>query len=152
MESSKILPIYSFIILLFDIYILVNTYNMQKDNYTCKCAQTWYLKQVLNSIMILIGLQLGLFIFALIFIFVLSKYVIKHYTLLLILAGAFSLGFVGLQIYYIVMMLLTVHKLNKDKCTCVDKTFQNTMTYYASFRAITIVLGIILSLLHKNKE
>jgi len=147
-SSSIRLPIYTFIILLFDIYILVNTYNMQKDDYSCKCAQTWYLKQVLHSIMIIIALQ------ALLLIFTLVKDLITPNKLLLILAGTFVLGFIGLQIYYIVMMLLTVHKLNKDNCTCVDKTFKNTLTYYASVRAILIVIGIsiiiLLSLSHKK--
>jgi hypothetical protein len=151
MSSSKILQISLFIIFLFDIYILINTYNMQKETYSCKCAQTWYLKQVFNSIITIFALPFLLFIVGLVtLIFISPNFLINNYKLLLILGLIFVFGSIFIQIYYIVMMLLTVNKLNKDNCNCVDKIFKNTLTYYSIFRIIFIGITIIFGSSYKH--
>ena len=140
-----------FIMLLLDIYILVTTYNMQKDNYTCKCAQTWYLKQVLLSITIIFSITVALFILFIVHMSLIMKRLIRHNELFSILIKVFVGALFFFQIYYVIMMLLTVHKLNKDNCTCVDKTFKNTLTYYSVIRGLYMVIGIIINFIYYIK-
>ena len=125
------------LVLAVDIYILVNTLKMQKSNYECKCAQNMELKQISNSIIAIISLQISLFLLA---IFV--KFIYKSQVILLfILLIAIALFFV--KLYYVITMLMMIHKLDKNKCLCVDPTFKTNMTYYAGIRIFLVVAGII---------
>ena len=40
-------------------------------------------------------------------------------------------------------MLMMIHKLDKQKCLCVDPTFKTNITYYAGIRIFLVVAGII---------
>jgi hypothetical protein len=130
-------PIIMFIVLAVDIYILVNTLNMQKESYNCKCAQNWELKQVSNSIITIISLQVSLILLVL---FV--NFIYKH-KILLVFAALIIIGLFLIKLYYIIMMLLMIRNLDKKNCLCVDPTFKTNLTYYAGIRTFLVVVGII---------
>jgi hypothetical protein len=130
-------PIIMLIVLAVDIYILVNTLNMQKESYNCKCAQNWELKQVSNSIITIISLQVSLILIGL-FI----NFIYKH-TLLLLFAALIIIALFLIKLYYVITMLMMIHKLDKNNCLCVDPTFKTNLTYYAGIRAFLVVVGII---------
>ena len=142
-------PIVFVIILAFDIYILVETLKMQKSNYQCKCAQVWFLKQVSNSIITIISLQLGIFVLSLI-----MNAISHHHHILSNVLRLLSVVLFIVQIYYIIMMVSLIAKLDTIKCVCVDPWFKSLMTYYAGIRVfllLIVLMVFIILLVNKNK-
>lgn len=125
------------LILAVDIYILVNTLKMQKDSYPCKCAQNWELKQISNSIITIISLQIALLLLALLVKFVYSSQVIVLFI------GLIAIALFFVKLYYVITMLIMIHKLDKTKCLCVDPTFKTNLTYYAGIRIFLVALGVV---------
>ncbi len=145
---SILYPIVFVIILAFDIYILVETLKMQKSNYDCKCAQVWFLKQVSNSIITIISLQLGIFVLSLI------MNAISHHHILSNVLRLLSVVLFIVQIYYIIMMVSLIGKLDTIKCVCVDPWFKSLMTYYAGVRIfllLIVLMVFIMLLVNRNK-
>ncbi len=135
-------PLLMVIFLAVDIYILVTTLNMQKPGYECKCAQKWYLKQVSNSIITIISLQLSVFVLAL-FSLMINSRVILIAAIVLIIALKLT------QLYYIIMMITMISELDKNKCLCIDQNFKTIMTYYAGIRAFItgiMIIGFIIGM------
>jgi len=95
------------LILAVDIYILVNTLKMQKDSYPCKCAQNFELKQISNSIIAIISLQVSLFLLALFIKFVYNSKII------LLFIGLMAIGLFFVKLYYVITMIMMIHKLDK---------------------------------------
>ena len=58
------------IVVAIDIYILVYLLKMQKSSYECKCAQVQYLKQITNTIIIILYM-----------IIIITLYTILDYTI-----------------------------------------------------------------------
>ena len=135
--SSVWYPIIFVMILAIDIYILVETLKMEKYDYQCKCAQVWHLKQVSNSVITVISLQLGIFVFSLI------SSLMNHNRVLSVFIKILSIALFIAQLYYIIMMLSLIGKLDKIKCLCVDPQFKTVMTYYAGIRAFVIIATIL---------
>jgi hypothetical protein len=136
--TSIVKPIVMLVILAIDIYILVTTLNMQKPEYKCKCAQKWYLKQVSQSIITILSLQIAVFLLAL------FKRVFFNSNVINGLVGIIALTALIIQLYYIVVMIGLIHQLDKDKCFCVDPYFKTFLTYYSGFRALFAIIVIIL--------
>jgi hypothetical protein len=141
MKSNSILnsivrPLLLITFLAIDIYILVTTLDMQKSNYECKCAQVWYLKQVSNSIITIISLQLIIFVLAAINgmagLGVLSTFI-----------SLLSVAILIVQLYYVIMMMGLIGKLDTIKCVCVNPGFKSFLTYYAGFKALMAIFLII---------
>jgi hypothetical protein len=135
--------ILSIIYLFIDIYIYRTSMSMLDTNYACKCGQTWQLKQLSNTIFTIISLQLGLIVIMLILTLLQSMLTVPNMTfikVMMLLMGLIALALMGLQIYYIYLMLTYVNDLKKNKCVCVDKTYTDTLFYYGWFKIILIVL------------
>jgi hypothetical protein len=147
-SSGKIIKrILMLITLMIDIYILVTTLNMQKPEYQCKCAQKWYLKQISNSIITILSLQIAIFVLVLFKNVLFSRTVTKN----LIEFIAIALAFV--QLYYTIVMISLIYKLDKDKCQCVDPRFKSVVTFYSGFRALlTIMMIFIIAVGIHNKK
>ncbi len=146
--SSIITPIIFVIILAIDIYILISGLEMQKNSYECKCAQVWHLKQVTNTIITIISFQLAIFVLGLINIYIYGNK--KSLTILSKFIKLISLSLFIAQLYYIIMLISLISKLDNIKCLCVDPKFKTFLTYYAGIRGfvaslLIIVLVIILA-------
>ena len=130
----------SIICFLIDLYILYNTQEILKPEYTCTCAKTYHVKSISQSIMIIIGLNF----IVLTSMFLLSSGYNKLFHPLLIL-----LSFVGIcvQVYYLYLMITYINELKKNNCECVDPTFVNTVYYYAWTRIALAVAGFIMVLI-----
>lgn len=139
--GSIITPIIFVVILAIDIYILVNVLHMQKSTYECKCAQVWHLKQVTNTIITIISFQLAIFILGLINIYIYGNN--KDLSVLSKLIKLISLALFIAQLYYIIMLISLISKLDNIKCLCVDPKFKTFLTYYAGIRAFIAGLLII---------
>ncbi len=138
-SSGKIIKrILMLITLMIDIYILVTTLNMQKPEYQCKCAQKWYLKQISNSIITILSLQIA------IFVLVLFKNVLFSRTVTKNLIGFIAIALAFVQLYYTIVMISLIYKLYKDKCQCVDPRFKSVVTFYSGFRALLNIMMIFI--------
>jgi hypothetical protein len=150
-KLSVIKPIIMLVILAIDIYILITTLNMQKPDYHCKCAQKGFLKQVSNSIIIILSLQLVVFLLAL------FKRVFFESKIMNGFVGLIALVLLIMQLYYIIVMIGLIYQLDKDKCLCVDPSFKTFLTYYSGFRALIAIFVIIIfiiavSIIMNNKK
>ena len=137
----------SIIYLFIDIYIYRTSMSMLDTNYACKCGQTWQLKQLSNTIFTIISLQFGLIGIMLILVLLQSMLTIPNMTFIKIMTVLMVLiGFalIGLQIYYIYLMLTYLNDLKKNKCMCVDKTYTDTLFYYGWFKIALSVLFIVI--------
>jgi hypothetical protein len=141
-SGSIITPIIFVLILAIDIYILVTILNMQKGTYQCKCAQVWHLKQVTNTIITIISFQLAIFILGLINVYIYGNH--KDFSVLSKLIKLISLALFIAQLYYIVMLISLIAKLDNIKCLCVDPKFKTFLTYYTGFKAFVTGLIILL--------
>lgn len=146
-SGSIIAPIIFVIILAIDIYILVTGLEMQKSNYECKCAQVWHLKQITNTIITIISFQLAIFVLGLINVYIYGNH--KDFSVLSKLIKLISLSLFIAQLYYIVMLISLIAKLDSIKCLCVNPKFKTFLTYYTGFRALVaglliLVLAIII--------
>lgn len=141
-SGSIISPIIFVIILAIDIYILVSVLNMQKSSYECKCAQVWHLKQVTNIIITIISFQLAIFVLGLINIYIYGNK--KAFSVLSKFIKLISLALFIAQLYYIVMLISLITKLDNIKCLCVDPKFKTFLTYYTGFRTTVAILLIII--------
>ncbi len=115
---------------------------MQKNSYECKCAQVWHLKQVTNTIITIISFQLAIFVLGLINIYIYGNK--KSLTILSKFIKLISLALFIAQLYYIVMLISLIAKLDSIKCLCVDPKFKTFLTYYTGFRALFAGLLIII--------
>ena len=143
--------ILSIIYLFIDIYIYKTSMSMLDTNYACKCGQTWQLKQLTNIIFSIISLQFGLIGIMLILVLLQSMLTAPNMTFLkvmMVLMGLIALALMGLQIYYIYLMITYVDDLKKNKCMCVDKTYTDTLFYYGWFKIVLIVLLIFISIIN----
>ena len=131
----------SIIYLFIDVYIYRTSQSMLDTNYQCKCGQTWQIKRLTEIIFSIICIQLGVLIIS----FVMT--LIGNNTALMIVSKLLGLGMIallGLQIYYIYLMITYVNDLKQNKCLCVDETFTNTLFYYGWFKIISLVMAIII--------
>lgn len=131
----------SIIYLFIDVYIYRTSQSMLDSNYQCKCGQTWQIKRLTEIIFSIICIQLGVLIIS----FVMT--LIGNNTALMIVSKLLGLGMIallGLQIYYIYLMITYVNDLKQNKCLCVDETFTNTLFYYGWFKIISLVMAIII--------
>jgi hypothetical protein len=141
-SGSIIAPIIFVVILAIDIYILVTGLQMQKSTYECKCAQVWHLKQITNTIITIISFQLAIFVLGLINIYIYGNH--KDFSVLSKFIKLISLGLFIAQLYYIIMLISLIAKLDNIKCLCVDPKFKTFLTYYTGFRALFAGLLIII--------
>ena len=146
--------ILSIIYLFIDIYIYKTSMSMLDTNYACKCGQTWQLKQLSNTIFTIISLQFGLIGIMLILLLLQSMLTTPNMIFLkvmMVLIGLIALALMGLQIYYIYLMITYINDLKKNKCICVDKTYTDTLFYYGWFKICLIVLFIFLAFINVIK-
>jgi hypothetical protein len=146
---SVILPL---IYLFLDLYIYKTSLSMLDSNYQCKCGQTWQLKQLSDVIFTIISLQVSLIVIALILTSlntISNMYVLKG---LILFVGLIGLALMGLQIYYIYLMITYVNDLKKNNCLCVDKTYSDTLFYYGWVKIIFTVLLFIMAIVNIMKQ
>ena len=146
--------ILSIIYLFIDIYIYKTSMSMLDTNYACKCGQTWQLKQLSNTIFTIISLQFGLIGIMLILLLLQSMLTTPNMIFLkvmMVLIGLIALALMGLQIYYIYLMITYINDLKKNKCICVDKNYTDTLFYYGWFKICLIVLFIFLAFINVIK-
>jgi hypothetical protein len=138
MNSNKIPSIIMMIIILMiDVYIFQSMQEIAKDNYECKCAQTYHVTKISQTIIIIIGLQLLLSIIT--FLLMTGTFVQSIMGLLSLLMIVVT----GMQIYYIYLMITYLSDLKKNNCTCVNKNVTDVLFYYAWARILTLVIGVI---------
>jgi uncharacterized protein YneF (UPF0154 family) len=120
-----------------DVYIFQNMQTIKADNYECKCAQTYHVTKISQTIMIIIGLQLLISIIT---------FVLMSGTFIPSIMGLLSLSMIviaGMQIYYIYLMITYLKDLKKNNCTCVNKNITDVLFYYAWARVAALVIGVI---------
>jgi hypothetical protein len=139
MNSNKIPSIIMMIIILMiDVYIFQSMQEISKDNYECKCAQTYHVSKISQTIIIIIGLQLLISIIT---------FILMSGTFIPLIIGLFSLSMLvvtGMQIYYIYLMITYLSDLKKNNCTCVNTNVTDVLFYYAWARVALLVLGAII--------
>lgn len=138
MNSNKIPSIIMMIIILMiDVYIFQSMQEIKQDNYQCKCAQTFHVSKISETIMIIIGLQLLISIIT---------FILMSGTFIPLIIGLLSLSMVviaGMQIYYIYLMITYLRDLKKNNCMCVNKNVTDVLFYYAWARIAALILGVI---------
>ncbi len=132
-----IYPILVLTVIAIDLYILGQVLNMQKDSYSCKCAQKWYLKHVSTALIIILSIQAALFLFGVV------ARVFHTSNVITGASGVLSISLFFVQIYYIIMMLTMLKSLKQDNCLCVDPGFISLMKYYSGIRAVFAFIVII---------
>ena len=138
MNSNKIPSIIMMIIILMiDVYIFQSMQEIKQDNYQCKCAQTYHVSKISETIIIIIGLQLLLSIIT--FILMVETFIPSIMGLLSLLMIVVT----GMQIYYIYLMITYLSDLKKNNCTCVNKNVTDVLFYYAWARVALLVIGVI---------
>ncbi len=138
MNSSRIPSIImAIIILMIDVYIFQSMQEIKQSNYQCKCAQTYHVSKISESILIIIGLQLLTSIIT----FVLMSGTFAPSVIALL--SLIMLAAAGMQIYYIYLMITYLSDLKKNNCTCVNKNLTDVLFYYAWARIAALVLGTI---------
>jgi hypothetical protein len=133
----------SIIILLIDIYIFRNTQEIQKPGYACQCGNTYQIKRISQTILTIIGLTLLLFISLFIIKILMSKQLYQSIKILSILIMFISLFNIGLQAYYLYLMITYVYDLDNHGCTCVDSNFVSIVKYYSWTRLLIAIFSII---------
>ena len=137
----KVLPVVILVVILFiDYYIFNNVMAMQKEGYQCKCAKTWHLKNISQVIIANIAIQLINAIAA----FILMSHPSSSKGFMIGLVGIIGLG---IQIYYLYLMISYINQLKNTNCACVEDKFTNIMSYYAwakvYFFMVVILAGIM---------
>jgi hypothetical protein len=133
----------SLVILLIDIYIFRNTQEIQKPGYACQCGNTYQIKRISQTILTIIGLTLLLFISLFIIKILMSKQLYQSIKILSILIMSISLFNIGLQAYYLYLMITYVYDLDNQGCTCVDPNFVSIVKYYSWTRLLVAIFSII---------
>lgn len=125
------------IILMVDVYIFQSMQEIKQDNYQCKCAQTYHVRKISETIMIIIGLQLLMAIIPFILMTgIFTQAMIGLLSLTMLVVS-------GMQIYYIYLMITYLSELKKNNCVCVNKNVTDVLFYYAWARIAVLVLGVI---------
>jgi hypothetical protein len=138
MNSNRIPSIIMMIIILMiDVYIFQSMQEIKQDNYECKCAQTYHVRKISETIIIIIGLQLLISIIT--FILMTGTFIPSVIALL----SLSMMVVAGMQIYYIYLMITYLSELKKNNCMCVNKNVTDVLFYYAWARIATLVLGVI---------
>ncbi len=125
------------IILMIDVYIFQSMQEIKQDNYECKCAQTYHVRKISETIIIIIGLQLLISIIT--FILMTGTFIPSVIALL----SLSMMVVAGMQIYYIYLMITYLSELKKNNCMCVNKNVTDVLFYYAWARIASLVLGVI---------
>jgi hypothetical protein len=142
MTMTNRLPslIATIISLMIDVYIFRSMQDIKKDDYECKCAKTEHVQKISNTIIVIISLQILLSIISLLISSELLNSTLISLTIIPIL------GVVGVQIYYLYLMISYLNDLKKHNCTCVNKTVTDVLFYYAWGRVILLVITFIMVL------
>jgi hypothetical protein len=142
-SSSKtlLLLIVPLIVLIIDVYIFRHIQDIKKENYQCKCGQTWQINKISDIIISVISIQLVNLIIQL---YLTSQ---PKISIVISLMALLTLVSFGVQIYYIYLMFSYLNDLKKNDCKCVDKTLVNTLFYYSYFKVIMFIIGLIVGLI-----
>jgi len=133
-------PIFTFLLIFIDIYILVSLRQLEKETSKCQCAQTWHSRELVwvGSVTLISRMM------KLIYREPLLQAIQKKKTDLVV---PLILDF-ALSVYYIYLIVKYVMVLQKNKCNCLGPV-HDVLHYYAYtllFVGVLMVLFVGLSL------
>lgn len=137
-------PIITFVLVLFDIYVLVTLRQIEQGLIDCKCAETWHLKKLTKTMTFILLMHIVSMIF--------HQAIKENQQLALEGKGTFLITLINIpfliayfvNLYDIYVLFDYVMYLDKSKCICIGKPMNNLLYYYGVFRLGMIVLALFL--------